>query len=897
MVPGPLILPLSDAHIATLPLVGGKAANLGELIRAGFQVPEGFCVTTAAYELTSASAQLKPLLDAIALAKPDDTAQLARLAAEVRAQLTAIKIPSSIVAAVRNAYRDLVTDEVLAVAVRSSATAEDLPYASFAGQQDTYLNVMGFEQVLDATQRCWASLWTERAVAYRASQGIDPHSVRLAVIVQRMVDAQAAGILFTANPLTGRRRQAVINASVGLGEAVVSGLVNPDHFVVNPPAGDMVERRVGDKRLRTVPRSGGGVEQAAVALPKGSFSLTDEQVIALARLGEQVGALFGASQDIEWAIDGDGRVWLTQARPITTLFPLPADAPSHDETLHVYLSYNVQQGSHKPFTPLGISGTRLLVASILSFAGFPVSNLLEGPSFVKEAALRVYFDVTGALRSSVGRSMLTQMMAQAEAHAAAIFEQLTADPRLSLQSISRIGLIRAAARYFLRLRAVRTLLQTLVFPETAHPRLLQVERALRDAGSTRPDACARDDLEAVENLFMTAIPDLLPAVFPVMMGGLATLELAEKLLGDRATTGELQIILRGLPFNPTTEMTLTLWALAQQIQGDRVLVEQVQATSAEKLAQAYSRGKLPPLLQTGMAELLAVHGHRSVNELDLGAPRWSEAPAYLFGVLASYLALRDPESAPDVLYRGAAREANAMVAELARRASRQNWLRGRLVHFLLNRARALGGLREMPRYLLALMLAQAQSPLRRVGAALVEARVLEAPEDIVFLSLPEVHEALSGQDYRSVVKNRRSLYQQEQKRRHVPLVLLSDGTAPAVEPKHAGAGDELLHGIPASPGIVTARAKVILDPLGAQLARGDILVAPSTDPGWTPLFLLAGGLVVETGGEMSHGAIVAREYGIPAVVGATGAVERIQTGQPITVDGTAGLVHLITESA
>lgn len=894
-VPGPLILLLSDAHITTLPLAGGKAANLGELIRAGFQVPEGFCVTTAAYELTSASVQLEPLLDAIAAAKPDDTAQLARLAAGVRAQLAAIKISSSIVEAVRDAYLELATDEALAVAVRSSATAEDLPYASFAGQQDTYLNVIGLDQVLDAVQRCWASLWTERAVAYRASQGIDPHGVRLAVIVQRMVDAHTAGILFTANPLTGRRRQAVINASAGLGEAVVSGLVNPDHFVVNLPAGGIVERRAGDKRLGTVPRPGGGVEQTAVAFSEGTFSLTDEQIIALARLGEQVEALFGTPQDVEWAIDAQQRIWLTQARPITALFPLPVDAPSSDAELRVYLSYNVQQGSHKPFTPMGISATRLLTSSILRFAGFPVRDPLTGPAFIKEAGSRVYFDVTGALRSTFGRSVLSNMMAQAEAHAATMFAQLTDDPRLALRPVSRIRLMSALGRFVLRTQAIWTLPQTLISPATGCARLLRVERAFRKAGSIGSDASAHECLQAVENLFMNAIPDFLRADFPIMMGGLASLEVARKLLGTQATVSELQTILRGLPFNPTTEMTLALWALAERVQADPGLADIARTTPAERLAEDYLHGKLPPVLQTGLTDLLVVHGHRSVNELDLGAPQWSDSPVYLFGMLAGYLGLRDPASAPDAQYQRAAAEAEAMVKELIRRARGQNWLRGTVAGFFLTCARDLGGLREMPRFLLALMLAQAQRVLRRVGLALVEAQILEVPEDIFFLSLPEARDALSGTDYRSIVRSRRCVYEQEGKRRHVPLVLLSDGTEPSVE-HDVHVSDEMLRGIPASPGVVAARAQVIFDPLGAQLTHGDILVAPSTDPGWTPLFLMAGGLVVETGGEMSHGAIVAREYGIPAVVGAAGAVERIETGQEISVDGGSGLVHLNAKS-
>ena len=240
----PLVLPLSAIDASLLPLVGGKAANLGELIRAGLPVPDGFCVTTAAYELASQQANLEPLLHTLAATNAGDAARLQEYAAAARTALLAVSIPTAIVEAIREAYR-----EPLPVAVRSSATAEDLPFASFAGQQETYLNVIGLEALLDAVRRCWASLWTDRAVSYRLSNHIDPLTVRLAVVVEHMVNAAVAGVLFTANPLTGRRHQAVIDANPGLGEAVVSGAVNPDHFVVNAASNEIVERHLGEKQV------------------------------------------------------------------------------------------------------------------------------------------------------------------------------------------------------------------------------------------------------------------------------------------------------------------------------------------------------------------------------------------------------------------------------------------------------------------------------------------------------------------------------------------------------------------------------------------------------------------------------------------------------------------------
>src|SRR3954468_12983347 len=242
-----LVLSLDRIDASMLTTVGGKAANLGELVRAGLPVPPGVCVTTEAYRMLAAESDLGEVQKDLDAVRAHDVPGLTALAGRARAALLAAPVPAAVGDAIAAAYARIGADQP--VAVRSSATAEDLPSASFAGQQDTYLNVVGTASVIDAVVRCWASLWTDRAVVYRATNGIDHRTVRLAVVIQRMIDAQVAGVLFTADPVIGRRRQAVIDASPGLGEAVVSGAVNPDHFVVDTATGSILERRLGDKRL------------------------------------------------------------------------------------------------------------------------------------------------------------------------------------------------------------------------------------------------------------------------------------------------------------------------------------------------------------------------------------------------------------------------------------------------------------------------------------------------------------------------------------------------------------------------------------------------------------------------------------------------------------------------
>lgn len=893
-----LVLPLAALHTNLLPLVGGKATNLGELIRAGFPVPGGFCVTTEAYALMSETTKLDLILAELAAIREDETARLPELAAAARTTLLEASMPMGVVAAITDAYQALSEDEtVVPVAVRSSATTEDLPSASFAGQQETFLNIIGLDALLSAVQHCWASLWTERAVSYRHSRGIDPRTVRLAVVVQRMVAASVAGVLFTANPVTGKRRESVIEANPGLGEAVVSGVTNPDHFIVNTPTGAIVERRRGDKQIVIQAASGGGTEQIKGDARAWDACLSDVQVRALAELGADVEAHIGSPQDIEWAIDASGQIFLLQTRPITTLFPLLAEAPSTDETVRVYLSFGVQQGTTRPFTPMGISALRLLTSGFSAFIGFPPSDPLVGPRFVTEAAYRLFFDVTAALRTSFGRTFLLQAMEEAEVHAAASFHHLITDPRLSLLTWSRYTVGRTLVLFFVRSRLPWYLIQAVVSPKAAIARVTRLVNTMREANKLEEDATAATHLATAEQLLFEC-PRLLLRVSPVMIAGMQTFALARNMLGKLATVSECQMVLGGSPSNPTTQMNLALWELSEQVRADAVTSQLVQHTPVALLVEDYHAGRLPATFQQGLARFLREYGHQGVAELDLGTPRWSEDPGPVLTSLASYQQMQDLTHAPDVQFQRAGRAAHEMIASLTRRAVQHHRLLGWFVGFCLRRTHTLAGFREMTRFVVGLVLAQVRAHLVPVGKELAEAGRLAQADDIFFLTLPEVHEALAGTDLHTLVETRRAAYNEELSRRHVPLVLLSDGTEPGPARQSSPSfTNGTLQGTPASPGMVTGNARVILDPRGATLAPGEILVAPTTDPGWTPLFLTAGGLVMEMGGAMAHGAIVAREYGIPAVVGVPDATSRISTGNRISVDGTAGTVCIEQESA
>jgi pyruvate,water dikinase len=893
----PLVLPLGTLDRTALSLVGGKAPNLGELIRAGFPVPAGFCVTTAAYAQVAARAGLDHALLELEAVSPDDGARQIALATTIRAAFSETALPPEVVAAITAAYQALSPQAPVPVAVRSSATAEDLPEASFAGQQETLLNMIGLEQVLTAIQQCFASLWTDRATQYRSRLGMAPRSVRLAVVVQRMVEAKVAGVLFSANPLTGKRREAVIDANPGLGEAVVSGATNPDHFVVHTETLEITERRLGGKQVQIQAAAGGGTQKIEAGVSPPSACLSDEQIRALATLGARVEALYEAPQDIEWAIDSSGQIFLLQARPITTLFPLPVGAPSTDEYLSVYLAFGVQQGTYRPFTPLGLSALRLLASGFLTLIGVPLRDPRAGPDFVTEAASRPFFEVTAALRTSFGRRFLLEAMREAEVHAATSFEHLVSDPRLALRPMSRLALGRALALLLVRTRLPWYLVQALLAPHAASQRVQRLVDQLRQPPQINAEASAPAHLAAAESLLQSCLR-LAFRVSPVMLAGMQSLALARRLLGTLAETQECQLVLGGSPTNPTTQMNLALFQLAEALQVDATSRSLLQHLPAEHLAKEYQHGRLPAPLQQGLARFLQAYGHQSVCELDLGVPRWSEDPTYVLTLLEGMLSgLEGAERAqtPALQLQRADRAARALIATLSQRDRHGYWLRGWLVRFFLYRAHALAGFREMTRFVVGLVLAQARAQLWPVGAALVEAGRLNEAEEIFFLTFPEVYAALAGADLRAQVSARRATFKRELGRRQVPLVLLSDGTSPTAYPEQTPStvpSERVLQGTPASPGRVTALARVILDPHHARLAPGEILVAPSTDPGWTPLFLQAAGLVMEVGGAMAHGAIIAREYGLPAVVGVAGATAHIRTGSRLTLDGGTGIVTI-----
>jgi len=884
------ILPL-DAQRVSLHAAGGKGANLARLATAGFPVPPGFVLITDAYRAFVAHNELDPFLQ-LTLEHLDaqDPAALEAASAAIRERFAAGGLPAQVRGALREAYGALGAPPV---AVRSSATAEDLPELSFAGQQDTYLNVTGEDALLSAVVACWGSLWTARAIGYRGRSGIAHDGLALAVVVQEMVAAEAAGVLFTADPLSGKRTEMVLEATLGLGEALVSGQVEPDLLRIDAASGRILERSLGAKAVSVRPEPGGGILTRAEDAADRQ-ALPDEAIAELVRLGGRAVRLFGAPQDVEWAWAG-GRIWLVQSRPITALFPLPEGMGP--EPLQVLFSFGAVQGLLGPMTPMGQDTARNLIAG----AGrmFGVHLTAETQTIFYSAAERLFVDITGVIRNRVGRRLGTAFLGVVEPGVRQALAPLLDDPRLAVTGGPKLRTVWRVLRFVLPL--LPHLAGTLLRPEASRARFEEETEARLveiEAQMAAQMTLARR-VALMEQLIQGAFPWLLPRFLPRFAVAMASLNLL--LRAARELPGGEQAALtmtRGLPHNVTTAMDLALWAAAQAIREDPESRERLREGDARALVDAFLANRLPVTAQQVIGAFLGRYGMRGIGEIDLGRPRWRENPEPILQSVQSYLQIEDPARAPDVVFARGAAEAQAAQDEMARAAgtARRGRFKAHRVRWLARRMRALAGLRESPKFWAVRTMSLVRAALLDSGADLVQAGVLDRADDLFFLGLPELRALAVGEDrdWRGLVNRRRQVYAREERRAQVPRLLLSDGqafyegvSAPGEEV------DGVLVGSPVSPGVAVGRVHVVLDPHAAQLKLGEILVCPGTDPAWTPLFLAAGGLVMETGGLMTHGSVVAREYGIPAVVGVTRATDRLKTGQRVRVDGTAGQVILL----
>ena len=876
------ILPLSSPDL-TLANAGGKGANLSALIRGGFDAPGGFVITTAAYDAFVAANGLTDAIgESVAAIDPADPTAFDRASDAIRARFAQARLPDDLAADILAAYADVFSDAA-PVAVRSSATAEDLPDASFAGQQETYLNVVGPDALLEAVVACWSSLWTGRAIAYRRRQSIAPDDVSLAVVVQRMIPAETAGVMFTVHPVSGDDGQVVINAAWGLGEALVSGQVNPDTYITAKESGGLLEVSIGDKAVMTAAQGAGTAEVAVDPARQRQRALSDGQVGELVAVGRRIEEHFGAPQDIEWAFAG-GQLFILQSRPVTTTAQprrIPGDDAWPPLLSHAPRPYDLWSQADlgerwpDPLTPLTWSEWKPITEANMrgSFAGIREAWLDEIEWMRREAG-HAYLN-EGALAYALhrGYGMPASSFADSLGSADGLVELY---PKWHVPTALR--------RAPLMLGLMRRWGQLIDGYEAEFP---QIDREV-DAWMARDLSGLSDRQlwEEAQGVWLARVIrtiDAHAASTSQSMNAYTQMEgTLKRFVGDgsaiHALTGGIDGVIQA-------ELVPALWEIAQAIRAaglEKLLLEN-DAESAWQALQT-APGAQPALEK--LAVFLRRHGHRCTTEAEYLHPRWAEKPGLVIEQIAGYLRLGD-----DFDPTGAEARQRAQREEATRQIeARLNFVQRGFFRSSLKRLHRLVRMRDNGQhYLVKLML-----PVRRcyglLAARWAERGWLPEAEAFFFLVKEEIAAVIAGGEPSGLAEKaaaRRAAWEHWMAQPDFPDVLDAAGR-PVVAAQRDGDG---LRGIAASAGRVTGRARVILSPQEAtSLQPGDILVTRATDPGWTPVFALISGVVLEIGGQLSHGAIVAREYGLPAVVNVAGATRQIVDGETITVDGSAGVV-------
>jgi len=846
-------------------VVGGKGLHLGALSRLrGIRVPAGFCVTTNAFHRILAQApSIDERLAQLTRLAPDDREAIRARSAEIRQIVEATAIPDDLAAAITGSLARLGEDA--AYAIRSSATAEDLPTASFAGQQDTYLNVVGPTAILAHIRRCWASLFTERAVTYRLRNGFDHRKVHMAVVVQQMVFPQAAGILFTADPVTGRRTIASVEASFGLGEALVSGRVNADVYQVRGDA--IVGKKIATKRLAIYAAPAGGTQEQAIEPDRQAQpALSDAQVVRLAQLGRQIEAHFGRPQDIEWClVDDDFQI--VQSRPITTLFPIPA---VDDGENHVYISVGHQQMMTDAMKPLGISLWQATAAGCMY-----------------EAGGRLFVDVARRLASPASRAGLMGLVGKSDPLVGdalrIIVERGDFLPSLPDEAPGAAPVVAPTP-----IETDPAIVAALI--ERREAALAAVKRDIRTkSGPALLDFILADLQERKRLLFE-------PLSYQALMAGIeATWWINEQLqawLGEKNAADTLTL---SVPHNVTSEMGLALLDVADVIRPHPDVVAFLQRVDDDD----GFLDELPKLAggeqaRDAIRAFLDRYGMRCAGEIDITRPRWSERPTTLVPMILGNIKNFEPGAGKRRFAQGQ-KEAQKKEQELLTRlrALPDGERKAEETKQKIDRVRTFIGYREYPKYSMVSRYFVYKQALMEEAERLVQAHVLRDKEDIFYLTLQELHDVVrTNQVDDRLIRERKDAFRSYQALTP-PRVLTSEGEGIAGAYRRDDVPAGALVGSPVSAGTVEGRARVLFDLADADLEAGDILVTPYTDPSWTPLFVAITGLVTEVGGLMTHGAVIAREYGLPAVVGVEHATRLIRDGQRIRVHGTHGYVELL----
>jgi len=873
-----------DIDVSAVPIVGGKGANLGEMVRAGMPVPPGFCITAQAYydylQITGLDDAIRGVIGRGNQVPPDE---IDPHAAEVRTLILEEEIPTQITESIVLNYRDLCAilqregATAAPVAVRSSATAEDLPEASFAGQQDTYLNIRGELNVLQHVKACWASLWTTRAMTYRQRQGYDHLMVRAAVVIQSMLDPDTSGVLFTANPVSGNIEEVVLNASWGLGEAIVSGLVTPDTYVIRKDDFAVLSQEKGSKEITILNDGEGGIkEHRTPESQREIYALKDEQVIELTSLGNAIESHYGHPHDIEWAYEGDS-CYVLQARPITTL--------AQDEDQESDPEYNRSMFVElfpESLSPLFLSVMQHLIGDMLDFVlnlwGFrppkdiePVGVFYNQPYFNRsyiEAAL-------APLPTSVRERVVGQLM-NPFGH-----QERSVKGGLSLAYIQMM---------------VRMLRIMYRFPERLAKIISEFQHEIAETQSLPIQTTSDKELIArIRDKVFGAGSNLLSYDFLLI----AITGISYQVLGSilERFAGEDTEMLRarlisGVDGNMTMETNLRIWDLAETAKLEPEVVKALQSGSTPSRAPAIAEPTSESQFAIEFEKFLQDYGHREIR-MDIMYPTWSEDPSPVLGFIRGYLeagSSQDPYLRQEDLRHDRIEATNEVSDQLS-----QTWISRLFIKPIFFRvlryAQDLTRERDTMHFEITRLFPLFRRYLHEIGRRWVDNGWIDHEEDVFFLTFEELEEnASEPSDRRKLVRTRKDEFDFARSYSW-PDAIIGEREIFLREGSPSTGEEGELSGIASSPGHVSGKARLIRGPDDFNnLQEGDILVAPFTTPVWTPLFGLASGVVTESGGILSHGAIVAREYGIPAVMSVANVMNLLEDGSQIMVDGDRGIV-------
>lgn len=865
---GVYVIDFQELDRSMLAIAGGKGANLGELCRIeGIKVPDGFCVSTDAFKKVIDEQLTDGLLSRLSVLTVENRKEIGEAGREIRAVIEGMHIPDDIREEIVGHVSGLGNQG--AFAVRSSATAEDLPGASFAGQQDTYLNVIGENAILENVRKCWASLFTDRAITYRIQNGFDHRSVRLAVLVQKMVFPEAAGILFTADPVSAHRKVSSIDAGFGLGEALVSGLVNADNYKVRD--GKVIEKNVPSKGKGIFAVQGGGTtEQGIDPQLQGRQVLADADIVRLEQIGRKIEAHFGSPQDIEWCLAGN-EFYIVQSRPITTLYPVPV---ANDTENHIYVSVGHQQMMTDAMKPLGLS-----------------TWLLTSPRPMATAGGRIFIDVAQDLLSPAGRKVVLDVLGKSDPLVRAAVTELLERGDFVKASMEKPDPGQPAQgpppHDFFSLNAYD--------PSIVNELIARSEASIRTLSENIRTQSGTDLIDFILDDFQQRKSQADPQSFGVIVTAMnAAFWINEKMnewLGEKNVADALS---QSVPNNVTSEMGLALLDVADAIRPYPELVSYLKEAANDNFPEGIAR------LQDGMQALeavntfLAKYGMRCAGEIDITRTRWSERPAILIPLILSNIKNQEPGAGKRKFEQGreeAARKEADLLSRLRQLPDGEE--KAEETRRMIGLLRSLAGYREYPKYAIISRYFEYKKALMQEAGRLVQAKVILEKEDIYYLGLEEIRELIRTQkaEYQ-IINERKEAYKYFEKLTP-PRVMTSDGEIIRGKHKHENLPEGAIGGLAVSAGTVEGRARVILNMEDADLEPGDILVTAFTDPSWTPLFVSIKGLVTEVGGLMTHGAVIAREYGLPAVVGVDNATRLIRDGQKIRVHGTEGYIEIL----